>query len=70
MPPVIPAHAAEHVVNLADPPDSATAYPVLADPDWGYEFYDNLQILYTAHDVINNLHACFNCEFPVSGAPT
>jgi len=51
-------------------PSATTTYPVLADPNWSYDFYDNLRILYTPHDVMNNLHACFNCEFPISGAPS
>ena len=29
-------------------PTASTVFPVLADPAWNYDFYDNLQILYPA----------------------
>ncbi|MGK9148296.1 hypothetical protein KXS11_11775 [Plantibacter flavus] len=49
--------------------DDATQYPVLADPDWGYELYISAGIQRTGGQAFNELSRCFNCSFPVGGAP-
>lgn len=43
------------------------AYPILADPGWSYtmEFATNK----SAYAIANLLGSCFNCYFPVQGAP-
>lgn len=47
---------------------SDSVYPVIADPNWGYAFtYSQTNSPATSW---NALHGCFNCYFPVSGAPT
>lgn len=46
---------------------SETAYPVVADPAWGYAVtYSQTNTPLTSW---NALHRCFNCYFPVPGAP-
>lgn len=51
----------------ADLSDTATLYPVLVDSYWNYS--SAFALNKTAQQVDNNLHACFNCFFPVAGAP-
>jgi hypothetical protein len=51
-------------VDLSTP---GIAYPVLADPGWNYSY--KFPISKTTAQVQNLLTTCFNCEFPVSGAP-
>jgi hypothetical protein len=42
-------------------------YPVLMDPAWGYVYqYD---LTFSAATNMNRIKTCFNCYFPVSGAP-
>jgi hypothetical protein len=52
--------------NVAVAPD--TSYPVAADPAWSY--VRNYSLGSTAPSKAKSLlHSCFNCKFPVSGAP-
>lgn len=52
-------------VDLGD--DSIT-FPVIADPDWSYSL--NFPIGVTNPGIASTmLHNCFNCYFPVDGAP-
>lgn len=48
--------------------DSETSYPIIADPNWSYTY------TYTTRTSPNTnwikLHNCFNCYFPISGAPS
>ncbi|WP_431277796.1 hypothetical protein [Leifsonia poae] len=47
---------------------SRTAYPVIADPAWDYT--NDYGIGSTTPEVAKlSLHGCFNCSFPVPGAP-
>jgi hypothetical protein len=52
--------------QIVEPLPGAT-FPIVADPEWGYAF------TYTTTSSPNTnwikLHNCFNCYFPVSGAP-
>lgn len=51
-------------VDLSDP---SITFPVVADPAWGYSYgYDMNK---TAAQNKSKLKSCFNCYFPVSGAP-
>ena len=43
------------------------AFPVVADPNWTYTLWYALTT--TASKAKTQLKACFNCEFPVNGAP-
>lgn len=44
-----------------------TAFPVIADPNWGYAFtFTQKNTPLTSWKA---LHTCFNCYFPVTGAP-
>lgn len=45
----------------------STIFPVVADPNWGYLMTFTLREDYWVS--WNKLHACFNCYFPVVGAP-
>ncbi|MFB2556178.1 hypothetical protein [Herbiconiux liangxiaofengii] len=57
--------------------DAQTAYPVLLDPNWYYAYDFSAALpLYSARypkasDLAANrlLHSCFNCQFPINGAP-
>ncbi|TDK25830.1 hypothetical protein E2F48_11440 [Arthrobacter crusticola] len=56
--------------------ESDTEFPVLADPTWYYQV-DHRSYTYitgkekaAASRVIPELNRCFNCSFPVSGAPS
>lgn len=51
-------------VDLTDP---AITYPVVADPAWGYTY--SYTVNKTAAVNKSRLKSCFNCYFPVSGAP-
>lgn len=51
-------------VDLSDP---AIVYPVVADPAWGYSYGYNLNKSATVNK--GKLKSCFNCYFPVTGAP-
>jgi hypothetical protein len=44
-----------------------SAFPVIADPNWGYAFTFTQKN--TPLTSWNALHTCFNCYFPVTGAP-
>jgi hypothetical protein len=46
---------------------SDTEFPVIADPNWGYAF--TFSQSNSPSISWNALHRCFNCYFPVSGAP-
>lgn len=52
----------QHIETQAD-----TAYPIVSDPNWGYVAVYKLNDTYTS--AWNKLHKCFNCYFPVAGAP-
>jgi hypothetical protein len=43
------------------------SYPILADPGWDYTYNFNLNKIAETNKV--HLHSCFNCYFPVTGAP-
>lgn len=47
---------------------SATSFPVLADPAWDYIMEYDVEGR-NPRTIWNMLHGCFNCYFPVSGAP-
>ncbi len=57
--------------------DAQTAYPVLLDPNWYYSYDFSAALpLYSARypkatDLAASrlLHSCFNCSFPIFGAP-
>ena len=51
-------------VDLSDP---AISYPVVADPAWGYTYNYNVTKTPSANRAL--LKSCFNCYFPVTGAP-
>lgn len=44
-----------------------TVFPVVADPAWGYVY--TFSLVHTPSSDWNKLHRCFNCYFPVTGAP-
>lgn len=48
--------------------ESSTVFPVVADPYWGYVYSYALAV--SPETAWNKLHKCFNCYFPVSGAPS
>ena len=54
------------LLQIVEPLPSAV-YPLIADPQWGYAF------TYTTKSSPNTnwikIHNCFNCYFPVAGAP-
>lgn len=54
------------LVQQVAPTDSAV-YPVVADPSWGYSRIFNVHTSYL--NAWAQLTRCFNCEFPVQGAP-
>lgn len=47
--------------------NSATTFPVVSDPNWGYVFTYTLRVSPTV--AWAKLGQCFNCYFPVNGAP-
>jgi hypothetical protein len=49
-------------------PDKTAVYPIVADPEWGYLYSYNLSISFSS--AWNKVHQCFNCYFPVAGAPS
>lgn len=51
-------------VDLSDP---SLVYPVVADPAWGYSFGYKMNRSTKVNKA--KLKSCFNCYFPVSGAP-
>lgn len=57
------------LTQTIDTSSSATAYPVLADPNWTYSLTYTLGAT-TPNAVWNELHRCFNCNFPLAGAPS
>ena len=52
-------------IDLSDPD---IQYPVLADPNWNYTFEFSIGTT-TGSQAMDRLKACFNCFFPVYGAP-
>ncbi len=52
-------------VDLSDP---AITYPVIADPDWQYGVNYSLGSA-NPGSAWTQLHTCFNCYFPIEGAP-
>lgn len=48
-------------------PSSETVYPVVSDPNWSYLYVYNLNISHSS--AWAKVHNCFNCYFPVTGAP-
>lgn len=46
---------------------SETQYPILADPGWDYTYQYNLNKTAATNKI--HLKSCFNCYFPVDGAP-
>lgn len=52
-------------IDLSDP---GVAFPVIADPAWTYTVGWNIETK-TVSQVRNLLYSCFNCYFPVAGAP-
>jgi hypothetical protein len=56
--------------------EASTAFPVLAEPTWYYQIDHRSYNLITgkgktsAYRVIPELNRCFNCSFPVLGAPS
>jgi len=53
----------QHLVTTA-----STSYPIVSDPNWGYIGVWNLSGSYKV--AWERLHTCFNCYFPVDGAPS
>jgi hypothetical protein len=53
----------QHLKTYAD-----TVYPVVSDPNWGYVAVYKLKGSYLV--AWERLHTCFNCYFPVAGAPS
>lgn len=49
-------------------PEEDAVYPLISDPNWGYVATYKLGVSYTV--AWQRLHTCFNCYFPVSGAPS
>lgn len=49
-------------------PLSVSSYPIVSDPNWGYIGVWNLNGSYKV--AWERLHTCFNCYFPVAGAPS
>lgn len=47
---------------------ATTAFPILADPAWDYALKYDIGVR-TPNSVKATLHSCFNCKFPISGAP-
>jgi hypothetical protein len=48
--------------------NSSTKFPIVADPAWSYTVtYSTGSTTYSKAKTL--LHSCFNCAFPVSGAP-
>jgi hypothetical protein len=56
--------------------DRSTRYPVISDPNWSYSldiWYNDVYVHSTTkspNTVTAMLRSCFNCYFPVAGAPT
>jgi hypothetical protein len=56
------------LIQHVDLSSSTITYPVVADPDWSYGL--NFSIGATSAGIASMmLHSCFNCYFPVAGAP-
>lgn len=55
------------LVQDVDVPADAT-FPVVADPAWSYTWTAVVQVG-SPKSVHDDLHSCFNCTFPVEGAP-
>jgi hypothetical protein len=55
------------LVQSVDVPASAT-FPVVADPAWTYTWSATVTVG-SPTDIHNKMHNCFNCIFPVEGAP-
>lgn len=55
------------LVQTVDVPTNAK-FPVLADPAWDYTWTAIIKVGSTA-DIHKRMHSCFNCIFPVNGAP-
>lgn len=55
------------LVQTVDVPSDAK-FPILADPAWSYTWTAIIKVGSTA-DIHSRMHNCFNCIFPVNGAP-
>lgn len=55
------------LTQVLDEDVAKIAYPVIMDPAWGYTYqYD---LAFRASTNMSRLKTCFNCYFPVAGAP-
>lgn len=55
------------LIQTVDVPDSAR-FPIVADPAWTYTWTASVKVG-SPQDVHDKMHDCFNCIFPVEGAP-
>lgn len=55
------------LIQDVEVPANAT-FPVVADPAWSYTWTAVIQVG-SPKSVHDDLHSCFNCTFPVEGAP-
>ena len=55
------------LIQKVDVPASAS-FPVVADPAWNYTWTAKIYAGST-RDIHGRMHTCFNCYFPVEGAP-
>jgi hypothetical protein len=60
---VISGHTLTQIVL----PAADDAFPIVSDPNWGYLYTYQLDIPFST--AWTRIHACFNCFFPVIGAP-
>lgn len=49
--------------------DASTKFPVVADPGWSYIVKYDLSNKVSVKSIMDSLHDCFNCKFPVENAP-
>lgn len=56
------------ITQVIDRPHADIAFPLLADTHWEYAYTYDIGTI-TASKARSKMHTCFNCFFPVHGAP-
>lgn len=60
------------LVQIVDHHSGNFNYPIVADPEWTYNYNTSTtlpQMGVTATKAVAELRRCFNCSFPIAGAP-